>query len=159
MTATKLNVSVPASLAEEIKAYGISPSAVCQPALRKAVEEAAGDADKIVVRTVDPHNPAIERHESFHGRWLVDPDSDDAISACTHDEVTGIQISDPNERWGVAVSRKGVVVVYLRTAGLLHNEAHNGIANCAIPDDIRERAIEAAKRPDDGGRAVIDHDW
>lgn len=37
--ATRLNISVPDDLAEEIKKYGIRTSEVCQKALREAVED------------------------------------------------------------------------------------------------------------------------
>jgi hypothetical protein len=158
MAATKITISVPASLGAAIKAYELSPSAVCQPALRAAVEKAEGDANKIVVRTLDHSKPNPEQFESFHGSWLVDPDTDDAISEKNHSQYLE-QIFDPAERWGVAVSAKGALIVYLRTAGQLNNEAHRGIANCHIPEDIRERAIEAAKKPGDGQVPVIEHDW
>lgn len=36
---TRLNISVPDDLAEEIRKYGVRTSEVCQKALRKAVED------------------------------------------------------------------------------------------------------------------------
>ena len=151
MGATKLTISVPASLAEEVKAYGISPSLVCQPALRAAVEDVAADTDKIVLQTQDGL-------EAFWGTWVIDPDSDDAMTAEHHDE-HGERVWDEEEHWGVAVTRAQHIVVYWRNAGLLRF-VKGGLSQAVLPSDVRERAAEPGRTVDGAPPVIIEHrDW
>lgn len=150
MPAAKLTISVPASLAAELKAYDLSPSAICQPALRAAVDKAEGDARRIVVETTGGY-------EAFYGRWVIDPDSEDANTAQAFDE-NGVQIYPPDERWGVALTDHGRIVVYWRNAKLLRR-VDGGLAAAAIPDDVRERATEPARVAAEQEVITMHEDW
>ena len=150
MGAAKLTISVPASDAELLKAYQISPSLVCQPAIRAAIEAAEGESRTIVV-------PTSSGFESFQGRWIIDPNSDDAKTTHLRDK-HGVKLNDEEDRWGVAISDHGAMVYYMPRTG--HLRCGPGLAQSTVPHDIQERVLELMKEPGSDKPTVIPHpDW
>ena len=150
MVAKKISISLDSSLAAEVAAWEVQKSAVCQVALREAVRKAEGESRKITVATAGGY-------ESFNGKWIIHPDSDDAKTTHLHDE-HGEKLNDPEERWGVAISENGMPVYYMPRQGLLRRGP--GIAQSTLPEDIKDRVIELSKQPSAEKPPVLHHpDW
>jgi hypothetical protein len=99
-----MNISVPADLAEQVRERGIRVSAICQRALRAEVERLRTlDGDGMQRIIADVGEPTVT--VGFTGRWLVDPDPDSTRS--------GEEGYDAGAYWGVALTQKGRIVVYL----------------------------------------------
>lgn len=97
----KINVYLPDDLADEIRQHRVSVSAICQEALRRAVElQKTSDNMKKIMVTIG--KPQIVT--GFTGRWLVAPDPQNTTS-----DDGG---HDPDTYWGVALTRRGRIAVY-----------------------------------------------
>ena len=110
----KTSIYLPEELAREVRAYGVSISEVSQAALRCAVNEAR-EKEKLMdgmaeISVETGGQPVIT--EVFIGRWLMDPDSEQAR--------TNLDGYDRNARWGVALTKRGRIAVYAGHRSRLH---------------------------------------
>lgn len=96
----RMNISVPDELAEQVRALDLPISAVCQKALRNAVDNASRSTELITVETGEDYNIT----KGFHGRWLIIADPDKTRTA-----EDGY---DAGAYWGVAVTAKNRIAVY-----------------------------------------------
>ena len=101
----KINVYLPDDLAERVKALGISPSPVCQAALRFAVinQQRLATAPDMEEITVQNKNGAAR----FIGRWIVVPDRDETRAR----RADGPQW-DPEVYYGIAVTRRRQIALW-----------------------------------------------
>ena len=105
----KLTIYLPDDLADRVRASGISVSPVCQRALQKEIDsmEAAKSLksreERIAVEVRGPAEAPVEK--AFYGTWLVTPDPDE-----TRTSESGW---DAGSYWGVALTRKGQIAVYV----------------------------------------------
>lgn len=101
----RMNISVPDALAEQARERNIPVSAICQRALSVEVERlrALENGSGMERVTVDVGEPAVT--VGFSGRWLVCPDLDGSRS--------GEEGYDAGAYWGVALTQKGRIAVYL----------------------------------------------
>ncbi len=102
----KINIYLPDDLAERVRNANLSVSAVCQGALREelermlVVEQLAAKEERIVVNVGGPYDTIVEK--AFHGTWLLPPDEDETRGG-----------SDAGAYWGVALTRRGRIAVYV----------------------------------------------
>jgi Post-segregation antitoxin CcdA len=103
----RMNISVPDTLAEEVRRREVPISAVCQRALRDEVARLAARSREIARGmekiTVDVGEPSLTI--GFTGRWLVEPSRDETRTA--EDGYDG------GAYWGgVALTERGRIAVY-----------------------------------------------
>lgn len=138
----RMNISVPDELAEQVRTRDLPISAICQDALREAVEmhdkkeRTMTDMQQISVET----GADYDMTETFTGLWLVEPDSDETR--------TGEENWDAGTYWGVARTKKGQIAVYTahcngRSPG--HLDAYPSLeqAEGNVPEDILAMAAAA----------------
>lgn len=132
MTAVKRTISIPSDLDEELRAYELPISAICQKALRGAVEELEDNRRRIVVTTT-------RGREGFLGRWIIRPDDDAALTELTKWRGQGKAIWDAGHHYAVAITEQGRLVVYVpETHTLTFCRTLPG-TNMYLPEDVRER--------------------
>ncbi len=148
--AQKMTITVPNSLAEEARAYDLPVSAICGAALRTAIAEAQGEEQRIVVRT--EHGT-----EAFYGQWVVDPADDDSRTTLAEDPESGEIVWEAKTHWGVAVTRRGKVVVYQKEPGLLR--IFPTLVDAVLPEDIRELAASGSAAPEHKASVTMHEDW
>jgi hypothetical protein len=140
----RMNISVPDTLAQEVRERNLPISAVCQRALSaeidrlRSLEGARKEMRPITVPVGDAWVTV-----GFTGRWLVHPDSHEA------------ETREPREDdfkgafWGVAQTQKGRIAVYMGTHGagfapeLLDYDSLDQAAKDEVPEDVLQRAAEA----------------
>jgi hypothetical protein len=131
----RMNISVPDTLAKQIRERNLPISAICQRALReevdrlRAIETADEDMSQITVDVGEPYLTV-----GFTGRWLVEPDSDETRS--------GAAGADAGAYWGVARTKRGRIAVYTahcneRWPAILRDyDSLDGAVSAGLPADI-----------------------
>lgn len=105
----KVTIYLPDELAERVKASGMSMSPVCQRALQEEVEKMQttqglkAREERIIVEVEGPGDATID--QAFYGTWLVQPDPEGTR--------TGEEYYDRDAYWGIALTRKGQIAVYV----------------------------------------------
>ena len=138
----RMNISVPDVLAEQVRTRDLPISAICQDALRTAVEvhdqkeRTMTDMQRITVETGADYDMA----ETFTGLWLVYPDPDETR--------TGEENWDAGTYWGVARTQKGQIAVYTAHCNG-RSPGHLGVYRSLeqtkgdVPEDILAMAASA----------------
>jgi Post-segregation antitoxin CcdA len=130
-----MNISVPDSLAAQVREQNIAVSAVCQRALRAEVDRAQRAAEpgqRLEEITIEVGEPEVT--VGFTGRWLLEPDP-----VRTR---TGENGRDAGAYWGVALTQRGRIAVYTahcnggRPARLNDYDGLGQAAAAGIPGDI-----------------------
>ena len=147
---TQKTITLPTSLAHETEAYALPISQICTEALRAAVAEAEDNAGRIVVRTKSGL-------EGFYGKWIVDPYDDESRTTQAQDPITQEFVWDSRIHWGVAVTRRGKVVVYQREDEVL--KWYHTLPDALLPADIREKAANGTAAPNTAPTAALHEDW
>jgi hypothetical protein len=132
----RMNISVPDTLAAEVRKRDLPISAICQRALSaelerlKGLERASGDMEKITVEVGEPSLTV-----GFTGRWLVYPDPDETRFG-----------DDAGAYWGVALTQRGRIAVYVAhvndgwAASLNDYSGLDAAAGDDVPEEIIARA-------------------